>query len=197
MDGSMTLHFLLQMYSVVSMLMGEFFDGCEVVDIGAGSGIVLAIGLILGAHSGCGVELRDQHMVCNALKSILLQLGVLTEEFNKLLVHYNCNVANCRNIPSVVRHRAPKFALAFCDGFSPKDKAILFKLVREDPKIIVFVCSPGKSAMKYGGKFNNAASILAQLNMKYNVFEHVANQQVSMFGSGSKKTLHFFRRIGV
>ena len=168
-------------------------DGFQMIDIGAGSGVVAASSFAHGASSAVGIELKDEGQadVWSVFKGTLSKFGVPTQNAQ---VYYGRDVARCVKLPEVNSIYERKAVLSFCDGWEEADRAKVFELVGEDSLVRVFMCSCGKG--KYD-KYASSASVLGELNRSAArsgrpAFIYIGCVVVKMFVSNAEKTLHIF-----
>lgn len=192
MSGTLGRLFMQRVLEAIARLMG---CGCgyEILDIGAGDGIVLACAFAFGAMWAIGVELKNegQAAVFSVAQQALLEFGVTA---GQLAVHYGVDVAQCQVLPSLMSGggQLRKAVFTFCDGFSEADRAHVFQLVGHDPLVKVFVCSCGLGS---GDSYGKPSDVLAALNESQRPAFRQAGEIVGkMHGSSASKSIHFFTR---
>ena len=167
----------------------------EMVDLGAGSGVVVAMSLTYGASLAVGVELKNDgqdHVFSAAMK----QLEAFGVEASRASIKYNTNIASCTVLPTLQTQTRsmPKAVFAFCDGFSEDDRGHIFYLVGRDARVRVFMCSCGKGK---GDQFSTPGSVLDALNAAAGTHSFASQSEVlkvKMAHSAYSKTLHVFVR---
>ena len=191
MSGSFSRGSLANVLDKLSHYAGG--DGFQMIDIGAGSGIVVASSFAHGASSAVGIELKDEGQadVWSVFKGNLSKFCVPTQNAQ---VSYGLNVARCVKLPEVNSVHERKAVLSFCDGWKEADREKVFKLVGGDSFVRVFMCSCGKGA---GDKYASPASVLGELNQSAArsgrpAFIYIGCVVVKMFVSNAQKTLHIF-----
>ena len=172
----------------------------ELVDVGAGSGIVLAAAFCYGAKLAKGIELKKSGQA-----DVFLQFQRILEKYDvdsrRADVQYGVDVIKCKKLPSLQPEFGPGYVMQkavyfFCDGFHPGDRAHLFSLVGKDALVRVLVSSCGKAARD---RYSKPCKILRDLNeagraADLPMFSYYYRFRIKMFGSGAQKTLHVFVR---
>ena len=172
----------------------------EMVDIGAGSGVVVAMSLTYGASLAVGVELKNEGKDAifeSALKR-LEEFGVSTSCAS---IQFGVDIITCKVLPTLQtpERTMHKAVFAFCDGFSEPDRGHIFGLIGRDSLVCVFMCSCGKGKRD---KYKKPSSVLEALNASarslgtrlFSLRSPVPSFKVAMFDSGYVKTLHVFVR---
>lgn len=188
-EGSMKI-----ILSAIATVMGS---GYEIVDIGAGSGIVLACAFAFGALWAVGMELKKdgQAHVWDLLVDELAQHGILRGQAS---VEYGVNLRSLDHLPTLQGPggQVHKAVFAFCDGWDQEDRAHMFRIVGKDANVKMFIASPGKVS---GDWYLKHEEMLKDLNLSASQhrcaeFRHQEAITVVMFVSGDEKTLHIFTR---
>ncbi|GAX86546.1 hypothetical protein CEUSTIGMA_g13953.t1 [Chlamydomonas eustigma] len=196
MSGSFGLASVSKILHTASSILGQR-EAFELIDIGAGCGIVLALGFCYGAKSVAGIEFKNsgQHMIFKSFARLLESHGICSK---CMFVQYGGDISSSSALPCSSHSSyacLSKIVLTFCDGFGEKDRSHIFKLVRNDPLVKVFVCMMGKGSKD---AFSKPSSVLNELNRQddemHQAFSYVGEVAAYMYGSGSKKYLHFFSR---
>ncbi|GAX86186.1 hypothetical protein CEUSTIGMA_g13599.t1 [Chlamydomonas eustigma] len=148
MSGSLTAGSLK---SVLTIVRNSVMSDYEMVDIGAGCGVVLLCSFAYGATLATGIEVKDdglQH-VLQACKPVLEAFSVPS---CNICVHFGTDVSQCESLPTLQQGQSyqgpalPKVVFSFCDGFNVVDRQHCFRLVGLDANVKMFVCSPGKGS---------------------------------------------------
>ncbi|GAX83574.1 hypothetical protein CEUSTIGMA_g10999.t1 [Chlamydomonas eustigma] len=175
-------------------------DDYEFIDIGAGSGVMVALSLCYGASSAVGIELKNEGQESVYLKSreLFIRNGIVDP---RMLVSYGVDVSSTSTLPSNLyceqgceRKRA---VYSFCDGFAEVDRSHMFSLIGRDRQVKLFICSLGKGR---GDKFSTPQAVERSINnaaasTQNEPFIACAKLVVRMFGSGAQKTVHVLRRL--
>ncbi|GAX86253.1 hypothetical protein CEUSTIGMA_g13665.t1 [Chlamydomonas eustigma] len=146
MSGSLTAGSLKTVLTIVRDFVKSSY---EMIDIGAGSGIVLLCSLAFGASLATGVEVKDDGLQ-HVLDACLPLLRSYSVSPNSVYVQFGRDVASCTTLPTLQGHESssglhlPRVVFSFCDGFNIVDREHCFRLVCQDASIKMFVCSPGK-----------------------------------------------------
>jgi hypothetical protein len=170
-------------------------EAWEMVDVGAGSGIVLAVAFCYGASQAVGVEVMDgMRSVFHSFQKILVQHDV-PKQFSA--VHYGQDIMKCTQLPALALPSLPKVVFSFCDGFNPPDRLHMFGLIGRDALVRVFVCSPGNAT---GDGYRKPMKILSEINkaseeMSLPLFVYDRKLKVNMHVGQSVKYLFSFKRI--
>lgn len=208
MPGSLALTDMPRVLREVQTFMGG--KPFELHDVGAADGIMVLASLASGASYAYGIELQGPtprrgeesppglQLVFEQCKASLEQGGHIPQGVAG--VQYGVDVGKVDASLGLPRAPGappslPRAVFAFCDGFPPSDRAHLFKVVGKDPSVKLFICSPGRAA---GDEFKTAFAIQQALNQacpEPDVFVHVKDVRVKVFGSGEHKKLLFFYRI--
>ena len=175
-------------------------ESWEMVDLGAGSGVVVAMSLTYGASLAVGIELKNEGQD-KLFSAAMKQLETFGVEASRASIRYGVNIANCNVLPTLQTLNRPmrKVVFAFCDGFAEGDRFIMFGLIGRDARVSVFMCSCGKGK---GDQFSTPESVLQALNASATLagtrpFEPrspVPILTVHMYQSHSQKSLHVFIR---
>ena len=185
-----SLGIILQEFSKI--MQGEEW---ELVDVGAGSGVVVAMSFTYGASLAVGVELKDEGQAAIFALSLqkLAKFGVQSARAH---IQYGVDISTCTRLPTLQTPPRPmhKAVFAFCDGFAEKDRAHMFALIGGDALVRVFMCSCGRGK---DDLYRQPVSVLNALNASVasgTVFAQTHPITVSMCGSHSQKTIHVFVR---
>ena len=165
----------------------------EMVDIGAGNGVMCLSALCFGATFSVGIELiTAQVSVYRKSLSILESYGVPA---SRTSVSYGVDVNSYSHLPTLQLEgmpAIPKAVFFFCDGLPEQARMHTFCLVRQDTDVHVFLCSLGKGKED---RFSCTADILHVLNDKCDRhFKFHSSFVVSMKGSQAKKTVCVFSK---
>ena len=173
----------------------------EMVDLGAGSGVVVAMSFTYGASLAVGVELKNEGQggVFSASMAKILPFGV---DPSRALLQYGADIRNCTSLPTLQTPESKqmrKGVFAFCDGFSEVDRGHMFGLIGRDVLVHMFMCSCGRGKQdRYGTPEDvlealNASATDARIPL-FAVRSNTPCFKVKMFGGGGQKTLHVFMR---
>ncbi|GAX86579.1 hypothetical protein CEUSTIGMA_g13987.t1 [Chlamydomonas eustigma] len=198
MSGTCSKASVVLVLETVQKEMGR--DDYEFIDIGAGSGVMVALSLCYGASSAAGIELKNEGQESVYLKSreVFVRNGIVDP---RMLVSYGVDVSSTRTLPSNLyceqgceRKRA---VYSFCDGFAEVDRSHMFSLIGRDRQVKLFICSLGKGR---GDEFSTPQAVERSINnaaasTQNEPFIACAKLVVRMFGSGAQKTFHVFRRL--
>ncbi|GAX86131.1 hypothetical protein CEUSTIGMA_g13544.t1 [Chlamydomonas eustigma] len=175
-------------------------DDYEFIDIGAGSGVMVALSLCYGASSAVGIELKNEGQESVYLKSreVFVRNGIVDP---RMLVSYGVDVSSTSTLSSnlycVQGCERKRAVYSFCDGFAEVDRSHMFSLIGRDRQVKLFICSLGKGR---GDKFSTPQAVERSINnaaasTQNEPFIACAKLVVRMFGSGAQKTVHVFRRL--
>ena len=168
----------------------EVIKMLEVLDLGAGAGIIPAVARVVGAPYAVGIEMKNQQGGFFPLLEILEDCGVSCE--NTIGVVYGKAIAECDALPSLCESTLQKCVISFCEGWNADDREKMFSLVASDAKVWLFTCSLGTHV---SDPYYQPNAIVDALGTRQ--FEHKGHFTVNMCGSGSVKQLHVFLRISV
>ncbi|GAX85867.1 hypothetical protein CEUSTIGMA_g13283.t1 [Chlamydomonas eustigma] len=137
--------------SVLTIVRNSVMSDYEMVDIGAGCGVVLLCSFAYGATLATGIEVKDdglQH-VLQACKPVLEAFSVPS---CNICVHFGTDVSQCESLPTLQQGQSyqgpalPKVVFSFYYGFNVVDRQHCFRLVGLDANVKMFVCSPVKGS---------------------------------------------------
>lgn len=168
----------------------------EMVDIGAGNGVMCLMALCFGAKFSVGIELiTAQVSVFEKSLPILERYGV---EATSVSLSYGADVKKITQLPTLQLEGVPpipKAVFFFCDGLDEAARRHTFSLLSQDLGVKVFLCSLGKGKEDC---FSRTYDILDELNKdspgRDGLFVCHSSIVVSMKGSQAKKTLCIFSR---
>lgn len=162
----------------------------EVFDAGLGSGVVAVAAMAYGASFASGIECKDEGGadVMEGGVRILERHGV---HRSKVQGMFDAPVSRFEGASLPFIGKVSRAVYAFCDGWKPNDRVILFWLVGADALVTLFICSPGKAE---NDPFRRPEQILAALNTAAAAprWAFVEQLAVRMFGSQAGKQLFVF-----
>jgi hypothetical protein len=170
--------------------------GYEIIDIGAGCGVVLAAAFAYGASSAVGMELKNEGQA-DVFRNFVTILGKHGVGSHCIHVEYGVDVKELTELPTVqpTGSHMPRFAFAFCEGWAEPCRRHMFALVAADVQVQVFICSGGRAKKD---AFKGHKQILEALNGPAvgAPFERLPKPlKTAMFSSGETKILHIFQRM--